>query len=131
VRRMQEELFSALSAAESRKALREIEPQARGISRRYLEGLERADVRALAIHRRISRLNHTRRCAEAAAVEACRRSGLRPAPGMEIGYVVKDAGRWAVDPEDQASEFDCGYYVRLLQKAWEEVAFVWHSGIKR
>ena len=46
------------------------------------------------------------------------------APGMEIGYVVKDAGRWEVEPERTAAEFDAGYYGKLLEKAWEEAGFV-------
>jgi len=44
--------------------------------------------------------------------------------GMQIGYVVKDAGRWDVEPERWASEFDAGYYGKLLEKAWEEAGFV-------
>jgi hypothetical protein len=43
---------------------------------------------------------------------------------METGYVVKDAGKWEVDTERDASEFDSRYYGKLLDKAWEEVAFV-------
>jgi len=125
VRHMQQELFQTLASAGSREALFEIEPEARAIRRKYFEGLESADMRDLAIHRRVGRQNYTRRCAEAAAVEACRRSGLHPAPGMEIGYVVKDARRWSVETEDLAEEFDPGYYTGLLQKAWQEVAFVW------
>ncbi len=46
------------------------------------------------------------------------------APGMEIGYVVTDASKWEVMPERDASEFDAEYYMKLLKKAWEEVAFV-------
>ncbi len=46
------------------------------------------------------------------------------APGMEIGYVVKDAGKWTVDIERDASGFDEEYYGRLLDKAWQEVAYV-------
>jgi hypothetical protein len=38
--------------------------------------------------------------------------------------VVKDASRWEVDTEKDASEFDTAYYQKLLGKAWEEVAFV-------
>ena len=41
----------------------------------------------------------------------------------EIGYVVRDAKRWDADPERTASEFDAAYYEKLLDKAWEEVAF--------
>jgi hypothetical protein len=44
--------------------------------------------------------------------------------GQEIGYVVKDAKRWEVEPDRTASEFDAGYYRKLLDKAWEEVAYV-------
>ena len=43
---------------------------------------------------------------------------------MEIGYVVRDAKKWEVDTERDASEFDAGYYAKLLEKAWDEVAFV-------
>ena len=37
---------------------------------------------------------------------------------------MKDAKKWEVDAEKDASEFDAGYYGRLLEKAWDEVAFV-------
>jgi hypothetical protein len=43
---------------------------------------------------------------------------------MEIGYVVTDAAKWEVDTERDASEFDAGYYGKLLEKAWTEAAFV-------
>jgi hypothetical protein len=50
---------------------------------------EGADVKELAIHRRLSRLNYSRRCAEASAMKAYQKRGLKLSPGMEIGYVVK------------------------------------------
>ncbi len=46
------------------------------------------------------------------------------APGMEIGYVVRDAEGWTADIERAASELDAGYYKELLEKAWEVAAFV-------
>jgi hypothetical protein len=49
---------------------------------------------------------------------------LSVAPGMEIGYVIRDAKKWEVDPERTASKFDYVYYRGLLEKAWEEAAFV-------
>jgi hypothetical protein len=45
---------------------------------------------------------------------------------MEIGYVVTDASKWQVDTERDESEFDAGYYVKLLDKAWDEIAFAFH-----
>jgi hypothetical protein len=46
---------------------------------------------------------------------------------MEIGYVVRDAKNWEVEPKSSASEFDAEYYGKLLEKAWAEVAFVFNS----
>jgi citrate lyase beta subunit len=60
-------------------------------------------------------------------VEAYRRKGIAIAPGMEIGYVVRDARRWAVDVADLASSVDLTYYRLLLEKAWEEIAFVFRA----
>jgi hypothetical protein len=49
---------------------------------------------------------------------------LQLAPAMEIGYVVRDAKKWEVGTERDASEFDAGYYTKLLEKAWDEITFV-------
>ncbi|MGD0951387.1 MAG: hypothetical protein ABR985_03180 [Methanotrichaceae archaeon] len=91
---------------------------------KYMDGLDGADVKELAIHRRVSKLNYSRRCAEASDVQAHMKQGIPLAPGMEIGYVIRDALKWEVDPERTASKFDAAYYRRLLEKAWKEVAFV-------
>ncbi|MFA6373368.1 MAG: type B DNA-directed DNA polymerase [Methanothrix sp.] len=124
VLRMQKELFEVLSEAGSREELRWIEPKAREVRRRYMDELVEANVRELAIHRRVSRLSYSRRCAEASAVQAHQKLGISLAPGMEIGYVVKDAKKWEVETERTATEFDAVYYRKLLEKAWEEVGFV-------
>jgi DNA polymerase I len=124
VRRMQQELFDCLAEARSREELRGVEPKAQEIYWRYRGGLVDVDVRELAIHRRVSRLNYSRRCVEASAVKAHMERGISLAPGMEIGYVVRDARRWVVDVERDASGFDAGYYRKLLEKACQEVAFV-------
>jgi hypothetical protein len=63
-------------------------------------------VRELAIHRRLSRVNYSQRCVETSAVGAYQKRGLSLSSEMEIGYVVKDASRWEVDTERDASEFD-------------------------
>jgi DNA polymerase elongation subunit (family B) len=58
-----------------------------------MRDLKCADVRKLVIRRRVSRLNYSRRCAEASVVQAYLKRGLPLAPGMEIGYVVTDAAK--------------------------------------
>ena len=45
-------------------------------------------------------------------------------PGMEIGYVVKDAKSGRSTLQRSASESDPGYYVGLLKEAWMEAVFV-------
>jgi DNA polymerase I len=72
-------------------------------------------------------LSYSRRCAEASAVHAYQKRGLSLIPGMEIGYVVRDAKKWEVDTEIGATEFDAGYYGKLLYKAWDDVAFVFNK----
>ena len=129
VRKMQQELFDVLSKAKSRKELREVEPDAQEVREKYMLGLEDADARDLAIHRRLSRVSYSKRCAEASAVKAYQKRGFSLSPGMEIGYVVTDAAKWQVDTERDASEFDAGYYGKLLGKAWDEVAFVFRNGL--
>lgn len=124
VKRMQHEIFEVLGRAESLMELCRLEPEARDIFRRYSDGLNSADAREMAISRRISRVSYSRRCAEGSAIAAYKRQGISLVPGMEISYVVKDAGRWLVDSEMDASEFDVEYYRKLLDKAWSEAAFV-------
>ncbi len=131
IRRMQQELFDCLGEARSRKELVRIEPKAQEVYWRYRDGLVDADVRELAIHRRVSRLNYSRRCAEASAVKAHLRLGISLAPGMEIGYVVKDAFTWEVDIEREAAGFDAKYYGKLLEMAWGEVEFVFPPSCRR
>ena len=51
-------------------------------------------------------------------MQAHLRKGTSLAPGMEIGYMMKDAKKWEVEPERTASEFDAKYYGTLLEMAW-------------
>ena len=60
VNKMQQEVFEVLAEARSLEDLKRIEPKAREVYRRYMDELEGADVKELAIHRRVSRLNYSR-----------------------------------------------------------------------
>jgi DNA polymerase I len=127
LRRMQGEMLDVLGEAHSPAEILARDPEVRGIRDRYLAGLAAADPADLAIRRRVSRLRYAHRCLEGAAVEAYRRQGISIAPGMEIGYVVRDARRWAVDVAEGASTADLAFYRLLLEKTWEEVAFVFRA----
>jgi len=69
-----------------------------------MDELDGADINEQAIHRRVSRLNYSRRCFEASAVQAHMTQGIPLAPGMEIGYVIRDARKWEVDPRENCIE---------------------------
>ena len=104
-----------------------IKPQALEIAKRYHQGLKGADPSEMVIHRRISKLHYEKRCIQASAIYAYRKKGVKISPGMTIGYVVRDANRWDVDTEWDASEFDLDHYGMLIKKAWQEAAFVFKS----
>lgn len=127
VREMQQDLFLILAEARSLEEICRAETKARIVYDRYFDGLEDADAKKLTIYRRTGRLSYSHRCAEASAVQAYRRRGITLAPGMKIGYVVKDAASWQVDLERDAAKFDAAYYGGLLEKAWKEVAFVFEE----
>ena len=67
---MQQEVFEVLAEVRSLEDLRRIEPKAPQVYRRYMDELDDADIKELAIHKRVSKLNYFRRCAEASAVQA-------------------------------------------------------------
>ncbi|MGD0954945.1 MAG: hypothetical protein ABR985_21600 [Methanotrichaceae archaeon] len=117
-------IFVSPQLSGSWEDLKRIAPKAREVYRRYMDELDDADVKELAIHTRVSRLNYSRRCAEASAVQAHMKQDIPLAPGMEIGYVIRDARTWVVDPERKAIKFDATYYRGLLGKARGEAAFV-------
>ena len=127
IRRMQMEVFAKMGEARSIDELRRIKPQAQEILDRYHRGLQAADPSEMVIHRRISKLHYEKKCVQASAIDAYRGRGVKVSPGMTVGYVVRDAGDWDVDTEWDASEFDPDFYGRLIDKAWEEAAFVFRS----
>lgn len=127
VSKMQQELFGLLAGTTCREDISRAKPKAQQIRQKFLAGLKDADVREMVIHSRVGKLSYSRRCAQASAVQAHEKLGLHMAAGMEMGYVVVDAGRWEVDAEENASEYDVAHYARLLEKAWDEVAFVFEQ----
>ena len=56
-----------------------------------MDELDAVNVKELAIHRRVSKLNYSRRCAEASAVQAHMKQEIPLAPVMEIGYMIRNA----------------------------------------
>ena len=81
VNKMQQEVFEVLTGARSLEDLKRIETKAQQVYRGYMDGLDGAMSRSW--HRRVSRLNYSRRCAEASAVQAHMKQGIPLAPGME------------------------------------------------
>jgi DNA polymerase I len=127
VRKMQREMLTLMSTAATLTELRDLVTPVEEIYRRYYDNLHTADVQDFLIARRISRVRYAHRCLEASAIEAYRTAGIDVAPGMKISYVVRDAKRYLVDTEWDASRADPRFYRGLLEKARDEIAFVFES----
>jgi DNA polymerase I len=124
IRQAQTGMLDLLGTASSRHEINEVSNAVRELYRDAKKGLFTASPQEMAIHRQVSRLDYSRNCPEASAVRACRAAGIQVSPGMEIGYVVRDAGTWAVDLSWEAEGFDLTYYEALLDRAWREIEFV-------
>jgi len=127
IRRMQGTMLEVMAGAGSIAALKDKDEETRNIFLETVRRLPAADPKTLVINRRISRLTYAHRCLEGAAVQAYRDRGIEIAPGMKIGYIVRDARRYAVDTGWYAAGFDIPYYHTLLEKAWEEIAFAFRA----
>ena len=123
VRTMQGAMLEVMARAENIAALNDKKEEIGTIFQKTVKGLPASDPKVLVIHRRISRLSYAHRCLEGAAVQAYRDRGIAIAPGMKIGYIVRDARRYLVDTVWDAAEFDVSYYQALLEKASDEIAF--------
>jgi DNA polymerase I len=123
IRTMQGAMLEVMAGAESIAELNARKEEIRTIFKKTAKGLPVSDPKALVIHRRISRITYAHRCLEGSAVQAYRDRGIAIAPGMKIGYIVRDARRYSVDTAWDAAGFDLSYYRALLEKAWEEIAF--------
>jgi len=123
-RNMQGKIFEELSNAVCVKDI----PQDRILSiyEDFREKLEKGDIdpKVLAISRRISKLEYSRKCLEASAVKEYKKHRVDIYPGTSISFVVKNAKRWLVDVPWNAEFYDRDYYLRLLDKIWGEISFL-------
>jgi DNA polymerase I len=127
IRAMQGAMLEIMAGAESIAELNAKKEEIRTNFKKAAKALASSDPKALVIHRRISRLTYVHRCLEGSAVQAYRDRGITLAPGMKIGYIVRDAQRYSVDTAWDAAGFDVSYYRALLEKAWEEIAFAFRQ----
>jgi DNA polymerase I len=103
---MQGAMLEIMAGAESIAELNAKKEEVRTIFKKAAKDLVGSDPKALVIHRRISRLTYVHRCLEGSAVQAYRDRGITLAPGMKIGYIVRDAQRYSVDTAWDAAGFD-------------------------
>jgi DNA polymerase I len=127
IRTMQGAMLEVMAGAESIAELNARKEEIRTIFKKTVKDLPDSDPKLLVIHRRISRLTYAHRCLEGSAVQAYRDRGIAIAPGMKIGYIVRDARRYSVDTAWDAAGVDLSYYRALLEKAWEEIAFAFRQ----
>jgi DNA polymerase I len=123
IRSMQQEMLAIMATAGTPEDLWQVRDPVYRCYCDAVRNISRAPLSSLAIGRRISRTTYAHRCIEGAAVQAYRAAGIDIAPGMKIRYVVRDAGRYCVDPEWTAEQSDPVYYRGLLDRAWREISF--------
>jgi DNA polymerase I len=128
IRAMQQEMLEVMRTARTAVELDGVRDRVSRIYRDAVQNLSGADLRSLAISRRISRTRYAHRCVEGAAVQAYHEGGVPVAPGMKISYVVRDARRYRVDLSWEAETFDIPYYAGLMEKAWKEIAYAFVRG---
>jgi len=127
IRQMQKAMLSRMADEKTLDGLHDARDDVAAIRREYRDRLPASPVQDLLISRRISRLTFDHRCLEGAAVQAYQQAGLTIAPGMKIRYVVRDARHYCVDTEWDAGAIDRSYYRNLLDKAADEIAFVFRK----
>jgi DNA polymerase I len=88
VRRMHKELFDVVAKARSLDERREIEPLAQRVREKYMLELEGADVKELAIHRRASRMDYSRNCAEPSGRANISETRITHGSRQEIGLII-------------------------------------------
>jgi len=123
IQAMQRDALEMLSGARTAREIALLSEKVRSIYSGYRDRLRHADPKELVLTCRIGNGHYDRNCLQGAALEAYRERGLEISPGMSVRYVVRDAKRWIVDPEFDARGFDAGYYLKLLQKAWQEIEY--------
>jgi DNA polymerase I len=129
IKRMQQEILEELSRVESIDEIHGIRKKIIEIYMNYREKLRwgEIDPQLLAINRRISKLRYSRRCAERSAIKEYRKYKIRLSPGVDISFVVTDAKKWKVALPWNSTDYDRGYYLKLLEKAWNELSYIFNS----
>jgi DNA polymerase I len=104
--------------------MRGLLPELKILYHQYREGVGGADISKLVITRRIGRETYQKRCIPQAVIDTYRAHGVDLVPGMDASYLVRDEKSLQVDPAFDPKWVDVKYYQRLIDKAWEDVFFV-------
>jgi len=131
IRKIQMRMLDLIGTASSHREIIGVSDALREMYNNAVDGLRTANPHEMAIHRQVSKLDYSRNCPEASAVRACRAAGIPVSPGMEIGYVIRNAGKCTVDLSWEADGFDVLYYKTLLDRAWSEIEFTLQEAVRK
>ncbi|MFO7967433.1 MAG: type B DNA-directed DNA polymerase [Archaeoglobaceae archaeon] len=133
VKDMQLEIFEELSRAESLEGILRAKDTVWRVYKSYRDELKgmKVDPEQLTLHRRLSRLDYSRKCPQISAIKAYREAGIYVAPGVDISFVVIDAARWMVSLPWRASTYDRDHYLSMLDKAWEEISYTLNRALEK
>lgn len=127
VRNMQNEMINLISKAKNKEEILLFEDDIRGIYNNFYESLPDAPVSEFLVRKRMGRCEYSKNCISAAVIEMYKKSGAQISPGMDANFVVRDAIRHITDPEWNIRGIDVSYYRKLLDKAADEIFFLFSS----
>lgn len=131
VQQMQEEMMKCMATVRVAEEMIPLWPEIRQIYSRYSEGIGEADLSDLVITRRIGKERYQKRCIPQAVIETYQAYGVELAPGMDASYLVRDENGMKVDPAFDPGGVDTAYYRRQIDRAFEEIEFVFRQLMRR
>ncbi len=127
VKKMQNEMLDLISTAKTKEEILLLKDEIREIYNSYYESVPNAAPADFLIRKQMGRCEYSKNCISASVIEMYKNSGAKISAGMDANFVVRDAARHIVDPEWNIRGIDVSYYRKLLDKAAEEIFFLFSS----
>ena len=127
VQQMQEKMIRLMATESEVDDFARLWPEVKQIYRSYYEGIGNADLSELVITRRIGRKKYQKRCIPQAVIDTYQLYDVELVPGMDASYLVRDEKGLQIDPSFDPKGVDISYYQRLVDRAWNEVEFVFRQ----
>lgn len=127
IQQMQQKMITLMASEPEVEKIGTLWPEVKQMYRQYSDGIRDASFSDLVITRRIGRERYQKRCIPQAVIDCYQSYGIELVPGMDASYLVRDEKSLLVDPAFDPKEIDVRYYQRMIDRAWEEIAYVFRQ----